>query len=384
MSSKKHIVLIGEFTNDCQQLLSSSLEAEITVSKSFSSNTVVDLLILEFNGEHQAVLASLSALPKDTRPALIAILPKEDNQVLRQAMHNGAHDFLIQPLDKDNLLLTVQQWFEEAHNAPQVTPGKTIAVMSASSNAEAAFISGNLAHAIAVKTQQSTVLIDLDHQYSSLPLLLDMELDRSFLKALDSVDSLDEIAIDAYLSKHPSGLKLLGLLDEEISLPGEISIEDTRKIISIASRTAKQVFINLPHVIDPLTSQVMEDADSIAVCVEQRFSSINYAKGLLNVLQNELDIPALKIIVVVNNYRKDSKIKKKDIEKTLGIKQCETLPFDNASAVEAEQYSLLLNETADESQATLALNTLAERFSELKFPVEKGLLSTLRAKLGGR
>ncbi|MGB1254809.1 MAG: AAA family ATPase, partial [Thiolinea sp.] len=325
------VVLIGDFCEKAQENLLAIPNVEIIFEQTFKLplNTLPELLVLEFSGEYQIVLNSLNKISPERRPVLIAIIPAEDAQLLRQAMHAGARDYLVQPLDVLNLQTMVESFLRESGNHKPRSPGKVTAVISATSNADSAFITANLAQITAERAKQSVMVLDLDLQFSSLPVILDVEPERSLLQAMEVIETLDEVALNAYLTNHESGLKVLCSLVDDIALPGEISADSIHQVITIAGHVSQNLFINLPHIIDPLSSQVVDDADQIIICIEQSFPSMNFAKGLLNILLNELDVPAQKIILLVNRFRNKHKILQPEIEKTIGLKPTIIVPSDS-------------------------------------------------------
>jgi pilus assembly protein CpaE len=385
MSRVINIMAVGVFSASALQKLSSNADINITVESKFSLDSALpDVLLLEFNTSYPSALQTLLSIPIESRPILIAVLPSEDSQILRAAMHAGARDYLLQPLDEDSLLSTIHGFLQESVTKQEKATGKITAVISANSSAESAFISGNLSQIMAGVGKKKTTLIDFDLQFSNLPLMLDIVLERSLLQSLEVIETLDEIAIGAYLAKHKSGLKVLGSLSNEIAIPGEVSVEKARRLVRINSHASDHVFINLPTLIDPLASQLMGDADQIIICVDQSFSCLNYSKGLLNVLLNELDIPAQKIRLLINHYQKNNQISQKDIEKALSFKSSLVIPADTAHSYAAERYSLLLYETANQSTASRSLIALAESLNGSKFNEGKGLFSRLFTKTGSK
>ncbi|MGB1008188.1 MAG: AAA family ATPase [Thiolinea sp.] len=380
------VVLIGDFCEKAQENLLAIPNVEIIFEQTFKLplNTLPELLVLEFSGEYQTVLNSLNKISPERRPVLIAIIPAEDAQLLRQAMHAGARDYLVLPLDVLNLQTMVESFLRESGNHKPRSPGKVTAVISATSNADSAFITANLAQITAERAKQSVMVLDLDLQFSSLPVILDVEPERSLLQAMEVIETLDEVALNAYLTNHESGLKVLCSLVDDIALPGEISADSIHQVITIAGHVSQNLFINLPHIIDPLSSQVVDDADQIIICIEQSFPSMNFAKGLLNILLNELDVPAQKIILLVNRFRNKHKILQPEIEKTIGLKPTIIVPSDSRALRDAERYGLLLSETANQTQAYKSLIQLAERLSGTRFAVHKSLLNRIMDRIEGK
>lgn len=348
----------------------------------FPRKALPQILVLEYGDNWQAVLTELAAIPLNIRPVMLAILPSEDIGLLHHAMRSGARDYLVQPLRAADLSAAVQKLLLEISPKPGSNASQTIAVSSCSSSLEAAFLSGNLAYILALELLQTTTVIDLDLQLGSLPLFMEMTVTHSFLQALGSADTLDEAAIDAYLSRHVPGLSLLGSRADEIALPGEVPLEKASKLISIISRTADCVIINLPQLIDPLTTLAIEQADTTLIVVDQSLSSLNYAKGLLNILRNELEIPADKLRIVVNRYQKKHQIRVEDITKTLGMTPACLLPYD-ARTEDNLRYGIPLLGNARHSTLTQGLMQLATSLIQPSSQRKTSLLGRLFARAGG-
>lgn len=381
------IMFMGRACEKAQESLLTIPGVEIVFEHEFRlpQNALPALLIMEFSGDYQTVLSSLSKIPSARRPVLIAVIPTEGVQLLRQAMHAGASDYLVQPLDVSNLQAMIETLLRESGDYKQQAPGRATAIISATSNADSAFITANLAQITAEKAKQTTMVVDLDLQFSSLPVILDVEPERSLLQATEVIETLDEVALNAYLTNHESGLKVLCSLVDDIALPGEISAEAIHQVVTIAGHVSQNLFINLPHIIDPLSSQVVDDVDHIVICIEQSFPSMNFAKGLLNVLLNELDVPTQKIILLVNRYRDKHKILAAEIEKTIGLKPNIIVPSDSIALRDAERYGLLLSETAGQTQAYKSLIGLAEQLSEARFvAAHQGFINRFMARLEGK
>jgi pilus assembly protein CpaE len=67
-----------------------------------------------------------------------------------------------------------------------------------------------------------TALLDMDRQFGTLPLYLDLTPREGVIAALANADQIDTVALEGYMLKHPSGLRLLASMSEELASPWEI------------------------------------------------------------------------------------------------------------------------------------------------------------------
>lgn len=388
MMPDARILMVGNFAkalcDSLQQLPGVSLTCLTGTSASplFGRKTLPHILVLEYGDNWQAVLTELTAIPLNVRPVVVAILPGEDISLLHHAMRSGARDYLVHPVKPADLNASVQKLWQEIAPKPTTVSSQTIALLSCNSSLEAAFLSGNLAHIMALVMRRTTTVIDFDLQFSSLPLFMDITVEHSFSQALAAADTLDEAAVDAYLSKHVPGLSLLGSRADEIVLPGEVSLEKASKVINTISRVADCTILNLPQLIDPLTSLAIEQADTTLLVVGQSLGSLNYGKGLLNILRNELEVPPDKLRLVVNHYHKPAQIRVEDISKTLGMTPSTLLPHDTRTG-DNERYGIPLLGSARQSPLTRELIQLAESLVNPSAPRKTSFLARLFSSHGG-
>ena len=111
--------------------------------------------------------------------------------------------------------------------------------------------------------------------------------------------------------------------------------------------------------------------------------SLNYGKGLLNILRNELEIPADKIRLVVNHYHKKTQIRLEDISKTLGMQPTILLPYD-ARTEDNERYGIPLLSSARQSPLTRELIYLAETLINPTVIRKTSFLGRLFNSTGGK
>lgn len=354
-----------------------------------------DLLILNLEEDAHSILDYLLSLPAQRRPALFVIIPSEEGSMLRHAMQAGARDYLVQPFTEQEFKTSVQKITQElllslssqqagsgAINSA-LPQGRITSLMGATSNSDAAFLTSNLSHIMALVGQKKTCVIDLDMQFSALPLFLDLSIERSVLQVLEAEDSIDSIAIDAYMTKHKSGLHVLASLADEVALPGEVAPESMQNIVGIVRQAYEHVYINLPRTIDPLTTGMMEISEQTFIIVDQNIASLRYAKGLITILKNELGFTQKQLTILINQYDEKTGINAADIEKTLACDTPVVIPADWSGVLESENAGIPLYELSKSSAITRALMSLAEQQSGAAFEQKSGLLNRLMSHFGG-
>ena len=153
------------------------------------------VLVLHLSATWRDELAAFGARPADRRPALIVLGPAQDTQVMRAAMQAGARDLLAWPLVALDLLEAVQRIEVERQASIARDHGSITAFINAKGGCGATFLACNVAHLLAAQSNRRVALIDLDLQFGTAPLYLDLFPKRGIHQALQNLEGLDELAI---------------------------------------------------------------------------------------------------------------------------------------------------------------------------------------------
>jgi pilus assembly protein CpaE len=291
-------------------------------------DTAPDALILHLAQTWQAELESLAARPADRRPALIVIGSPSDTNVMRLAMQAGARDLLPLPLVEADLFAALERIERDQRAAGGPEEATLTAFINAKGGCGATLLASNVAHVLAAVSRKRVTLLDLDLQFGAIPLYFDLLPKRGILQALDNVDGLDEVALEGYMVKHGSGLKVLGHAAED-SLPIQpVGTERVRHLLDIALRSNEHVVVDLPRRIDSISTLVFERAQQIVLVVQQSVATLRDATRLVQCLRRDLLVSKDRLITVINRYEKDSPISLEDIRSTLSCGEVAVIPND--------------------------------------------------------
>ena len=223
-------------------------------------------------------LNALSARPAAGRPPVLVVGPGTDIRMLRHAMQAGARDFLTQPVAAGELSVALRQIAREQSRSGASATSRLTAVINAKGGSGATLVACNLAHVMATVAQLRVAVVDLDLQFGTLPLYLDLTPTHGVLQTLISADSLDTVALEACMAKHQSGLHVLGPVPNELVLPGEISAHNVERLLGVAALAYEHVVVDLPRHFDQVTLTVMERADQVVLIMQQSVTHVRGAK----------------------------------------------------------------------------------------------------------
>lgn len=344
-----------------------------------------DLLVLDLSTIWEDELRALAARPAKDRPVVIAVGREGNTHMMRLAMQAGARDFFTHPVPGEELLASIAQVTGERVAPPRAAQSQVTAVMNAKGGAGASFLACNLAHILSAPLRKRVVLIDFDLQFGTLPVYFDLKPRESLLDALTAHDRLDAVALDGYMTRHASGVRLLAAVSERLPLPWEIPGDAVGRLIEIAAHAYDHVIIDLPRQMDPVTVAALTRADQVLVVVQQKLPHLRDAGHLMRILTGELSLPRERLHVVVNRHDPSGGVRASDIRDALEPANLALIPGDYEHVSEAINLGVPIYDHARTAPITQALVTLARSLSgEEPADEERGRFQSAVARLFGR
>jgi pilus assembly protein CpaE len=378
VQKKTEIMVAGRSKSAIAELASAIASPSREVTEQYISNghsnplyyakSTPEILIFHLSAKGPEEIESLLENKSQAQPIAIIVGPANNVECMRMSMQAGVRDYIEEPADIDELKNTVDRIVGELHSdsaSSTSKEGEITALVSAKGGAGASFLSANLAHMAASQENTSVALIDMDLQFGSLAQYLDLKLEHGLMKALEIADQLDAVALDAYMAKHTSGLRLLSPVEDEIILPRDIIQSQFSMLLELMKDSYQRTFIDLPRQIDELSAEVYERANQIMIITQQEVASIRDASRLYRLIRNELDIPESHFFLVINRYDKNSDIEIADISRSTGIdaKQFITVPNSYQSVAESINVGVPMFDHAKNSRVTRALMAMNAKLS---------------------
>ena len=164
--------------------------------------------------------------PLETMEALVHALPEtpivaysslDKVEIARKAMHAGARDFLVQPLDRDAVERAVQTALESEEDRRMRLSGRAaigfegtvVAVYSAKGGVGKTTFATNLTAALAHDVGQSAVLVDADTSFGDVAVAMGLPTDGSGLQSLLADLGNPEPDLSVHTLEHTSGARVL-------------------------------------------------------------------------------------------------------------------------------------------------------------------------------
>jgi len=328
-----------------------------------------DALVLVIDEDwHKYFYGMVESLPA-VRPPFLVIGPTLETELLRAAMRAGAREFFTLPLGVDDFVGAVTRIAEEERARSGLSTGHLVTFINAKGGSGASLLAANTALNMVARKSRKTLLVDLDFQFGGLPTYLNMPARNGLIKALELVDTLDEVSLQGHTQKHDSGLHLLAAAMDEVILPEDVGHDRIEKLLLLLDEVYEEVIIDLPLRIDTLTAAALARSDRTVVVAQQSVAHLHNTKRLVFLLKEQLGIPLERLLLVVNRFDKKADIRLRDFVSVLPGLAIKTVPDDYRRVAESINLGVPLAQGAARSALGRRLSALTE-IIENRAPVE--------------
>ena len=320
----------------------------------------VVVMMLSERGDHD--LDELTKEQLAHRPPMIVTAQNGDAQTMRLAMQAGARDFLPGVLNTKDLIASIDRAAAQHVKAPDARSASLIAIVNAKGGSGATFVASNLGYIMSTVSRQSTALLSLDMQFESLAPYFDVTIKHGLMEVLEGADELDAVALDAYLTQHGSGLRLLAAKLDNSFEPAPDRSAGLATLLDKMTAQYECVLVDMPRRVDRYTQATLERATRVVLVVQQTLSHLRDAKRMLQLFRHH-GISNSQVLAVVNRYEKNSPIGMEDVEGALQGVQIVTVPSDFKTVAESINLGVPMYQHARGSAVTKALASLATSLS---------------------
>jgi len=287
------------------------------------------LLIIDITGS-DLPLSDIDNLANVCEPGVtvIALGERNDCGLFRDLLHHGVADYLVKPLSPSLLQRAIANVADHADTARSNSKlGKLVAVMGARGGAGATTLATNIAWIVAQQRRRRVALVDLDLQFGTVALSLDIEPSHGLREALENPDRIDSLFMERAMTQHSDRLFVMSAEEN----PDETLLLDFSAVELLINELRSKfhyVVIDVPRNTAPSTHQVLESATDLVMVSDFSLAGMRDTMRTINMLPN-LNA-SCNIIAVANRAgeHKQGEMPRSEFEKGIGRKVDFVLPFD--------------------------------------------------------
>jgi len=304
-----------------------------------------------------------------------------DPSYIRRAMQVGVKDYLIAPLQDEDLGRSINAALAQEERRQQrltgeVEPqayGTVVTVFGAKGGIGKTTIATNLATALVQKTGQSVVLVDLDTRFGDVAILMDMPTDRSISDLALPDEEIDREAVQSCLYTHGTGVAILPSPirpSEWHSIhPGHIE-----KVVSVLAATHDYVLLDTPGTFNDIVSRSLEMCTILLLTATPDLASLKDTILALEMLRS-WSFPTEKVKIVINHTNDAHGDARVDIRRVLGKEIFWSIPYDR-NIVQTTQLGMPIVAAKPKSKASQSFIELSYAIGGIRSQ-PKGMLERL-------
>lgn len=263
----------------------------------------------------------------DPKVKVIVTSAVDEYSFFRWLTDIGVHHYLLKPLTEEALENAITATPVQTEAAKTEKLGKLYAVMGTRGGVGASTVSLNLAATISMLHHTSTGLLDLEPQWGTISLMLDLEPGRGLRDALAKPDRIDGLFMERVMLKFKENFSILSSeepLDEPITThpqAAEALITESRKKFAVT-------IADLPRDVSLFSQAFLKAADHIVIVTELTLIGLRDAMRLNDFLKEKLGVKRVHFVANRSGMLPKYEMKVADFEKSLNSKFYGIIPFD--------------------------------------------------------
>lgn len=268
--------------------------------------------------------------------AVIAYSSNTSADLTRRVMRAAAVDLLRAPLNHKDVALAIHRATEALERHAAVVEmmdegrGGVFAVVGQKGGIGKTTIATNLASALASRTGDSVLIIDLDTRFGDVALAMDSESAFTAASAARALPNLDRDSFRNLLERHASGTFVLPAPEHPRDWV-DVSTEDVRELVAFASEIFDYVILDTPGTLDEMVAVAIEASSRVIAVTSLDLTSIKNTNLLLAYLEGR-GVERQDVVLTVSHNLERNLTTAQDVSDLLEKVVDYEIPFSKATA----------------------------------------------------
>lgn len=326
-----------------------------------------DILILDVDPRNEEEVAHLQRIMVTHFPdtPVVATAPDATLQEVRQLMHLGVVDFVPQPITREDLKSALDHAVRSQLATSQAAerPGSVIAFLKAGGGVGASTLAVQSACLLASRNkpdQARVCLLDLDVQFGTGALYLDLDNRVGLANLLESPERLDPELLHSVMGQHESGLDLLAAPRDIMALD-VLTPAIVEQCLKLARGEYDTVFLDLPEAWTTWSYKAIQSSDLVILVIQLTVAGVRQARRQLDTMRAH-GLEDVLVKVALNRYEKSwgKSVDLKDAEKALGRKFDYFIANDYKTVSEALNQGVALSKIKKKTKVETSIQKMMD------------------------
>jgi pilus assembly protein CpaE len=279
-----------------------------------------DICLIDFDRDRRRAVVLAERLHASMPgTALFAVSSQAQPDSILEAMRSGCSEYLIKPLDRDQMLSAVARVSARRREKKDTDKAQVLAFMGAKGGCGVTTIVTQMGALLAKSYTKKTLVVDLHPDFGDSALYLGLTKSRyDFFELLENTDRLDADFLQSFLLHHSSGLDLVpapeGMENSREALRGSMA-----QTFDFIRQRYEFILADLPPGLNETNLELIQYCDHVYLVTVAEVSAI---RNILRQLEyfSRRDVPPEKVHIILNRHQKRSVVTDMQIEKVIGQK----------------------------------------------------------------
>ena len=270
---------------------------------------------------------------------MIGIGTINDINLYREMVGAGITDYLVKPVTEKALAAALTRAEEPSHAAvgPEETANsdhvRRVAVIGSRGGVGASSLAVNLGWILSQEKKKKTAIIDLDLEFGTVALLLDLEPTTGLREALESPGRIDSLFVESATARLTENLSVMAT-EETLSSEVHFKPEAIDLLFDTLGRTNEYIIVDLPRSALAVRQRIFETASDILLITELTLPGLRAAMRIISSIEEA--VAGKSVTVIANRTGSPQQaMSPKDFQKALGHKVEFLIPQDDKAFKQA-------------------------------------------------
>lgn len=284
-----------------------------------------DICLVDFDADRRSAAVMAEQIHANAPEiAIFAASAQRQPEGIIEAMRSGCSEYLVKPLDRDQLLNAVARVAARKKEKKQTYTGQVLAFMGAKGGCGVTTVATQLG-AFLASSRKKTLLFDLHPDLGDAALYLGLtKTDYHFFELLENTDRLDPDFLQSFLVQHSSGLELIPAPGRREN-PRQIVSGAVTQTVDFLRHKFEMVLADLPPGFSDEALELIHACDQLYIVTVAEVAAVRNLVRQMDYLTRK-DVPSERIRIVLNRHQKRSLISDEQIEKVTGQKIYRQVP----------------------------------------------------------
>jgi pilus assembly protein CpaE len=297
------------------------------------------LLLIDLS-DSELPLSDINSLADVCEPGVtvLALGARNDCGLFRDLLQHGVADYLVKPITPPLLQKAILAASDQSGVVKSSHKlGRLVAISGTRGGVGSTTLATSVAWLIANERRRRVVLVDLDLQFGTVALSLDLEPSHGLREALENPSRIDGLFMDRVLVQHSERLFVLSAEES----PDETLLLDYSAVELLMTELRNKfhyVVVDLPRTPNPSTQQIIQTATDLVLVTDLSLAGMRDTMRITGTLPTINASCNTTLVVNRAGEHKQGEMPRAEFEKGVGRKLDLVLPFDAKTVAAATNF----------------------------------------------